>query len=438
MLFCLSTATWANGIRANSETLDNGVKLIVIEDDRAPVVLLNVLYQVGSFAETRPVTGISHVLEHMMFMGTPTYPGDRFDQEMAAMGAIFNAYTSDNFTGYLELAGRQHFDRLLTLEADRARHLSLHAEDFAKEIEVVKEERRLRVDDQPMMAVWEYLDALLMPTGPYHDPLVGWMEDLDGLTIEAVRLWYDTWYQPSQMVVIAIGDLKAQDAIPQMRSHFASLPRQAEPSALPWRTHYTPGTLHFTMARPNAQPTRMMAYPAPSLVKATEPEKIYALLVGLDILDGGKSARFEKSLVREKQQVAMIGTSYSPFDRDDSSLTIYFTPMPDVTLDEAEAQIRAEIQRLITDGIQREELRHAKQRLKARFVYAQDDYFSKARWVSRYEGIGLSYTHLEDYLDAIDAVRLSDVESELAHWLGSGPRAIGDVLPESTKEKDHE
>src|SRR5688572_20207725 len=190
--------------------LKNGMKVLVKPDHRAPVVVVQVWYKIGSADEHSGITGISHVLEHMMFKGTKRYPAGQFSAIIAANGGEENAFTSRDYTAYFELLEKSRLKIALELEADRMRNLALRNDAFLKELEVVKEERRLRTEDDPTALTYEQLNATAFNHSPYQQPIIGWMSDLDSLTIGDVRRWYDTWYAPNNATLVIAGDVQPE------------------------------------------------------------------------------------------------------------------------------------------------------------------------------------------------------------------------------------
>ncbi|MGD8934475.1 MAG: pitrilysin family protein, partial [Gammaproteobacteria bacterium] len=191
--------------------LKNGMKVIVQENRRAPVLVTQVWYKVGGSYEHDGITGISHVLEHMMFKGTSDIPEGKFSEIIAAHGGKENAFTSKDYTAYFQRISNDHLELCLSLEADRMRNLLLGEEAFSKEIEVIKEERRLRTDDKPTSLTYERFNAVAFTNNPYRQPIIGWMEDLETMEAEDLRKWYNTWYAPNNATLVVVGDVRAKE-----------------------------------------------------------------------------------------------------------------------------------------------------------------------------------------------------------------------------------
>ena len=205
-------------------TLDNGLKILVREDHRAPVVISQVWYKVGSSYEPSNLTGISHLLEHMMFKGTPTVPGGEFSRLIAANGGDENAFTSRDYTAYFQTLEKERLELSFRLEADRMRHLLLKPEDVSKEAQVVTEERRLRTEDQPESLTSERFNAAAYLTSPYRHPIIGWMQDIQALSLDDLKHWYQQWYAPNNAVLVVVGDVDPTQVRDLAQKHFGPLP----------------------------------------------------------------------------------------------------------------------------------------------------------------------------------------------------------------------
>ena len=214
-----------------SKTLDNGLKVIVREDARAPVVVTQLWYKVGSVDEEAGKTGLSHVLEHMMFKGTPTVPSGEYSKRITAMGGELNAYTNRDETVYYQTVAKQHLPEVLQMEADRMVNLGFSNKDYVNELEVVKEERRLRTDDSPSGRLYEKLYQTAFTTSGNKSPIIGSMDDLTHMTGDDARAWYRKWYAPNNATMVIVGDVNAKQAIKQVENAFGAL----KPSALPSR-----------------------------------------------------------------------------------------------------------------------------------------------------------------------------------------------------------
>ncbi|HEV7929447.1 MAG TPA: pitrilysin family protein, partial [Nitrosospira sp.] len=213
MLFALLLpgSLFADTAHTHEYTLPNGLKLIVREDHRSPVVISQIWYKAGSIDEVNGVTGVAHVLEHMMFKGTKKVPGGEFSRRIAAAGGRENAFTSRDYTAYFQQLNKTRLPLAMELESDRMRNVILTEEEFAKEIRVVMEERRLRTDDQARALVHEKMMATSYQAHPYRQPVIGWMNDLENMTVQDAKSWYDRWYAPNNAVLVVVGDVNPKE-----------------------------------------------------------------------------------------------------------------------------------------------------------------------------------------------------------------------------------
>ncbi len=371
-----------------SFALANGLRVIVQEDHRAPVVLTQMWYRVGSSDEPPGLTGISHVLEHMMFKGTPTVPVGEFSRLVAYAGGDDNAYTNDNFTVYFQ----QHLaDRLplaLELEADRMRNLTLNADEFARELKVVMEERRLRTDDNPQALAMERFQALALLSSPERTPTIGWMRDLERLTVEDARAWYRQWYVPSNATLIVVGDVSLAQVRSLVEQYFAGLPTQAVPRRAAIRELEIPGERTLTMTLPGQVPALYLGFNLPSLASARSPDDAYALQLLAGVLDGGISARLERDVVR-KSQAAAIGSNYDMLARGDTLLTITAMPAAGQSLPDLRAAILKSVYALRDELVGADELKRVMANVRAQAVYARDDLDDQAQQLGRLDALGL-------------------------------------------------
>jgi len=285
----------------HEKTLANGMKIVIKEDHRAPVVVSQVWYKVGGAQEHSGITGVSHVLEHMMFKGTEKYPDGEFSSIVAEIGARDNAFTGRDYTGYYQLMEKSKLEVSFDLESDRMLNLILKPDDFISELEVVKEERRLRTDDNPNARVYEQLYASAFVNSPYHHPIVGWMNDLDNLKVEDLKTWYQRWYAPNNATLVVVGDVEPENTFALAEKYFAAAKNRPIKQSKPRAEHPQSGPRRVSVRAVAKLPYLMLGYKVPSLATAEHDWEPYALSVLAGVLDGGRSARLSKRLVREKE-----------------------------------------------------------------------------------------------------------------------------------------
>ncbi|MCG8324594.1 MAG: insulinase family protein [Thiotrichales bacterium] len=396
-------------------SFDNGLKLIVKEDHRAPVVVSQVWYRIGSSYERPGLTGISHALEHMMFKGTDKLAPGEFSRIISANGGRENAFTGRDYTAYFQTLEKSRLPISFELEADRMRNLTLPGDEFLKEIEVVKEERRLRTDDKPQSYTGEVARATAFQTSPYRHPVIGWMSDLDNMTIGDLKAWYQKWYAPNNATVVVVGDVNPEEVYQLARTHFAPLkPEQISvPVARPEVEQQ--GIKRITVKRPAELPYLIMAYKVPSLTPAVAAEpgfpehELYALEVLAGILDGGNSARFSSRLVRGSEIAAGVGAGYNLASRLDGLFSIGGTPSQGRTSAELEQAIRAELEELKQELVSPAELERVKAQVVSSDVYEKDSIFYQGMIIGLLETIGLDWRLADEYVAKVQAVSAEQV-----------------------------
>lgn len=411
--------------------LDNGLSIIVREDHRSPIATVQVWYKVGGSYETNGITGISHALEHMMFRGTQKYPGNAFSRFIAVNGGDNNAMTSKDFTVYFQDVGADQISLCFELEADRMVNLTLPAESFLEEIKVVKEERRLRYEDNPDMLTFERLNAAAYVNNPYHHMPIGWMNDLDHMTVEDLRTWYKTWYGPNNAVLVVAGDVKPEQIHQLAKMHFGPLRRIPIPTLKP-RLEIPPiGEKRVRVEANGTVPRLMMAYNVPSLstVASSDANEPYALLVLLMALDGGNSSRLSRELVRGKALMTSVYSMYDPFGAHESLWFLSGVPTQNHTLAELEQAFLDEIHRLQTEPISEKELNRVKTNVIASYTFLEDSVSEQALHLGMMEVLGYSW---ESYPSKIQQVTAAEVQAVAKKYLIPQRLTTAEFIPSKT------
>ena len=416
--------------------LDNGLKLLVKEDHRAPVVVSQVWYKVGSSYEHPGITGISHVLEHMMFKGTENYPPGEFSRIISENGGSENAFTGADYTAYFQTLEKTRLPVSFELEADRMRNLTLLPDEFAKEIEVVKEERRWRTDDNPQSALYEVMKATAFQTSPYRHPIIGWMHDLETMTVADLRRWYEKWYAPNNATLVVVGDVDPGDVLALAEKHFAPLPAGEVPAADKQPEVPQQGMKRIVIRRPAEVPHLLMSYKVPVLISALDhPDRVpewepYALEVLAGVLDGGNSARFASRLVRGQEIAAAISVDYSLGARLDNILVISAVPAEGRTVAELEQAIRGEIVDLQSAPVSDAELRRVKAQVVADDVYERDSIFYQGMIIGILETVGLSWRHADEYVERVRAVTADQIMAAAKKYLVDTGLTVAELEPQ--------
>ena len=412
--------------------LENGLKVIIKEDHRAPVAMTQIWYNVGSTDEPVDKGGMSHLLEHMMFKGTPKVSSDDFERLIAKFGGTNNAFTSYDYTGYYELFPANYMPLALELEADRMINLRLDEASFAKEHQVVMEERRQRTDDSPLAKAYESFRQQALPDSPKGESVIGPMDELASITLDDLQSWYDTWYAPNNATLVIVGDVDPEETLKEVKRYFGTLPKRSIPERPSVRQKGFNGYQTITEMQAVKVPVLMMGYNVPSLLTADANNKkqAYALSLAQDVLDGGLSARLEQRLVREKGLLTSVGTSYDLIDRGDGLFFIQAMPREGVSVQEAEAAIQAEINKLVTDPIGQDEITRAKTSTITGLIYAQDSMAGQARMIGSLQSIGLDDRILSRLPAELDKVTIKDIQTAAGKYLVKDNLTVMYVLPE--------
>lgn len=391
-------------------TLKNGLKVIIREDHRSPMVMTQIWYRVGSSDESGNLLGISHVLEHMMFKGTQKVPNDEFTRLSRMYGGRINASTFTNYTNYYQLYPKTYLPMALELEADRMSNLLLRQQDFDPEIKVVMEERRLRTDDNPRSLAFERFKWITYPTSHYRQPVIGHMKNLQNLQLEDVKKWYRDWYSPNNALLVIVGDVDAEQTVLQVQKYFADIPARKTPPRNDVLEFDHIGYRHMELNFPVKVPNLFMAWNVRSLVTAKNPQDAYALTIIRNILDSGISSRLQDRLVRDKKILTAVSVSYDPYSRGDSLLSISALPVDGKSLSEAEQAIQTEIELLKTELIQAEEVERVTAKYVSNLIYSQDDIAGQARMIGNLEINGLSFRLMDELPKHFETVTPQDIQ----------------------------
>jgi zinc protease len=414
-------------------TLGNGMRVIVQEDHRAPVMVSQVWYRAGSMDEFNGTTGVAHVLEHMMFKGTQDVPPGEFSKKIAAAGGRENAFTSRDHTAYFQQMQKDRLELAMQLEADRMTNLVISDELFAKEIQVVMEERRLRTEDQPQSVVYERLMASAYQTHPYRRPIIGWMDDLQNMTGQDARDWYARWYAPNNATLVVAGDVQAAAVVALAQKYFGGLPARALPERKPQLEPAQLGGKRIVVKAPAQTPYLLMAWHAPVLKDWQKDTTPYALQILAGVLSGNDSARLQKSLVKTRQIAVNASAGYDPVSRGPGMFMIDATPAPGKSVAMLEQAIRSELERVQREGISAAELARVKAQVIAADVYQRDSLFYQAMQLGEYAIAGLPPEALARRVDKLRAVTTQDVQAAAQQWLKDDQLSVAELDPQTLK-----
>ena len=412
------------------KTYDNGLKLIVREDHRAPVVVSQIWYKIGSSYEHSGITGISHALEHMMFKATKNTPSGEFSRLIAENGGRDNAFTGKHYTAYYQRIGRDSLELCLRLEADRMKNLVFDVDEFRREIEVIKEERSLRVDNNPLNRFYEQFLASVFLQSPLRNPTIGWVEDLDQLELGEAREWYQRWYSPNNATLVIVGDVEFSAVDKLVEKYFGDINSMSikaektrpEPPQNGLRQIHGYGEV--------SSPYLIMAYRVPVLNQLDDPADVFALDVLGGILDGGGSARFARFLQRGDEVAISVSAGYDAFERLEGLFTFSGTPKPGISLEELQKAIEDQIIRLKKEVVGADELERVKAQVVSGRIYQQDSMFGMAMQIGLLETSDIGWQLIDDYVDHIQRVSVEDVQRVAQRYFKSENFTLGKFWPE--------
>jgi zinc protease len=419
--------------KAQQFTLSNGLTLIVQPDRRAPTAVHMVWLRVGSMDEVDGSSGIAHVLEHMLFKGTATLAPGEFSRRVAAMGGRENAFTGKDMTGYHQQIPAARLEEVMRLEADRFANNRWPDDEFRREIEVVKEERRQRTEDVPRAQLWELINATAFTASPYRRPISGWMNDLDAMTAEDVRAFWRRWYVPGIAAVVVAGDVDPQQVLRMAERHWGRLPARALPERKPREEPPQAGIRRVEHKAPADQSYVALAFKVPQLrsFEATpENDDAVALTALAAVLDGYPNARLDRALTQGADRVAdSVGAGNGLWGRGPQLFTLDGVPAPGKTPEQLEAALRAEVARVAREGISEAELQRVKTRWTAAEIYKLDSVFNQARELGSAWVQGLPLDASERLMARLQAVTPQQVQAVAAKYFGDDQLTVGILRP---------
>lgn len=404
--------------------LDNGLKVILLENHRAPLATFQIWYRVGSRYEPWGKAGLSHLLEHMMFKGTTDVPADQFTTRIQKLGGEYNAFTGKDFTAYFEKMGAADIGVAVELEADRMHNLVLREEDFRTERMVVMEERRLRTETDPKAELHEQTTAAAFLAQPYHWPVIGWADNIERISLEDLTRHYRTYYVPSNAFVVAVGDFNSKALFETIKKAFGGIPAGAAPPFTQYVDPPQSGGRLVTLAREAQLPYVIMGWHAPNY---GDPDA-YPLEVLSAILSSGKTSRLYEALSRKDAVALEPDASYSFLSLDPDLFLVDAEMLPGKTPEEAIGKVEEVLKKVAAEPVSDHELEKAKNQLESSFVYQQDSIFSQAMLLAVYEISG-DWRRIDEYVPSIRKVTAEDVKRAAGRVFGEDRRTTGILKP---------
>lgn len=412
-------------------SLPNGLKVFIIEDHKAPLATFQIWYRVGSVDEPAGKTGISHLLEHMMFKGTPKYGSKVFSNMVQRNGGTDNAYTTKDYTMYFQTIASDRIGLSIALEADRMKNLLIDPKETVSERAVVMEERRMRYDNEPQNLLYEELTALAFRAHPYRNPVIGWMSDIERITHDDLRDHYRKYYAPDNAFIFVAGDVEPEKIMKDIRGAFGPIPAYGTRTAKTITAETAQsGQRRLVLKKEAELPYVMIAFPVPNLPH----EDSYALEVLSDILSGGKSSRLYRSLVYEQRIAIEASAEYSGLNRYSSVFLLAGAVAPGKEAAAVESALFGEIARIQAEAPTAREVEKVKNRIESSFIFAQDSNHSQALYRGMFEMIG-GWRMLDSYLDGVRKVTPEMVQKAAQKYLVIDRSSVATLEPLKADKK---
>ena len=422
-------------------TLSNGLTVLVKPDPRAPTAVNMLWVRVGSMDEVDGTSGVAHMLEHMMFKGTPSLPAGEFSRRVAALGGRENAFTNRDTTAYHQQIPSDRLEEMMRLEADRFAHNQWPDEEFNKERQVVTEERRMRIEDSPRAQMYEALNAAMYQASPYRRPVIGWMSDIAAYTPQDARDFYQRWYVPGNAALVVAGDVDPQEVKRLAEKHFGSIPARPVPARKPQVEPPQAGIRRIDYKAPAEQAVVALAFKVPGLqsvdpaapTRATDDEAL-ALTVLAAVLDGYSGSRLDRALTQGPDRVAdSAGASNSLLSRGPKAFYLQGVPAAGKTAAQVEAALRAQVERIAREGVSEAELARVKTQWVASEVYKLDSVMGQAQELGNYWVQGLPSDAGERTIERLRGVTAAQVQAVAAKYFGDDQLTVGTLVPQPGK-----
>lgn len=414
--------------------LDNGLTVIVKPDRRAPTAVHMLWVRVGSMDEVDGASGVAHVLEHMMFKGTDKLQPGEFSRRVAALGGRENAFTSMDYTGYYQQVPANRLGDVMALEANRFAHSRYSDEEFAKELEVVKEERRSRTEDNPRALMFEQLRATTFIASPYRRPVIGWMGDLESLTAQDARDFFQRWYTPANAAVVVVGDVDPQQVLALAEQHYGGIASHAVPARKPRPEPEQRGLRRIDVKAPAEQALVALAFRVPqmtSLQPSPDNDDALALTVLSAVLDGYSGARLDRALTQGPDRVADSASAGNGLlGRGPQTFSLVGVPAAGKTAAQVEAALREQVARIAKEGVSEAELNRVKTQWVASEVYKRDSVMGQAQELGHYWIQGLPLDADAQLIERLRGVTAAQVQAVAQKYFGDDQLTVATLLPQ--------
>ena len=420
-------------------TLANGMTVIVKPDKRAPTAVHMLWVRVGSMDEVDGASGVAHVLEHMMFKGTPTMGPGEYSRRVAALGGTHNAFTSRDATAYHQQVPADQVLAVMALEADRFANNQWSDDEFKREIEVIKEERRQRVEESPRSRMYEAYNAQVFLANPYRRPVIGWMSDIESLTPDDARAFHRQWYVPGNAAVVVAGDVEPQQVLAWAEQTYGRIPARAVPPRKPRVEPPQHGPRRLEYRARAEQSVLTLGWKVPHLrdLSATDADTQDALALTLlaSVLDGYNGARLGRALVQgeggSRRVADSVDASYGLIGRGPQLFSLTGVPAASVEPQALADALKAQVRRVAEQGVTQTELERVKTQWRASEVYKLDSVVNQARELGSYWINGWDIDAGERLLQRLMAVTPAQVQSVAQRLFDERQLSVGLLVPEA-------
>lgn len=432
LFFILFSVLSISGFCTTQEfKLSNGLKILVREDHRAPIAVSMLWYNVGSSDEPGGITGVSHAIEHIMFKGTPRYPLGVFSKTIASVGGQENAFTNYDYTVFFEKVAASQLPLCFELEADRMQNLLLDKAEFGKEIKVIREERRMRTDDNPQAHTFERYLATAHLSPPYQHPVIGWMSDLYQMQVEDLKDWYQRYYAPDNATLVVIGDVNPEAIRALAEKYFGAITKRANYVRRNQKEPPVLGPKTVLVNAPAQLPLLMFGYTVPGLKTAKEQWEPYALDVIGGLLGAADNGRFARELVRGSHVASDAQVYYNTYARYQTQFVLFGTPSQDHDVKALKQAMQKQINKLQTDLIDKTELDRIKTQIIAQKIFERDSIFGQAMEMGLAETIGIGWQKTEQYSDEIRKISPEQIQAVARRYFSEQAMTQAELIPET-------
>ena len=414
--------------RPQHHILENGLEIIVLENNRVPAIAHSIWYKVGSADEPNGKSGIAHFLEHLLFKGTDKLKPGEFSKTITRNGGKDNAFTSKNYTGYFQLIHKSKLELVMSLEADRMKNIKLVEKEFENEKTVVLEERYSRVDNNPSALLSEQINAALYMNHPYKRPIIGWEHEIKNLSLNDVMKFYDKFYAPNNAIIVICGDVKLDEVVRVAKKYFGSI----KPSKIDERSWTNEPTQHaprgvVLKSKNTAIPVFKRYYLVPTYTKSKK--EALALEVFAEIFGNPLTGMLFEEFVKNKKLATSASAYYYSDGFGDTSFTISIVPKKEVTLNDIASHLDKYLDEIEKKIISSDELTKVKKRLVNEIIFAQDSLYMGMRIFGSSLSTGYSLKDITDWPNDIQKVSINDLQNILLKIFDLNKSVTGYLIP---------